>query len=316
MFGYATLYHGVKTRDQFDHSSHPVFVELLTRIAGSERIGACGVLSSKPSSVVRKFPEYNGIKTVPYSASPFLNTPNKILEHAPSDGTMPGEFAFGNRLSYEAGCSVNFSATVALDGVSPRTFVSADYGHNLSALAAYIDQTTMMPVEGVPLAVRIQDAVAASEQLFDTDRGSLFFPEGGGPCFTVSIAPTTLAFVRAPNAKQTLSLFVVWIHSSLYLIWHSNRDLVIEAILSLNGADFNQYIKRISHTIGYSEIPVNGTYALHIQAQLDAFVDDTTRTKDAFPIRMSAAIGRLLHRIENGKADRMKMRKNIPSFIL
>lgn len=297
MIGYLTLLHPVDRNGALDRSAVPIFCKLLEKLDSGENQGHYGLLSSHaPHSV--KDEHYKDGK-LPYYAGRTVS-PGFVAHWCSDDlGSLPGSFAFA-RVEYRHTELVEESDTRFLE--QPRVAVCSEAltTENQNMLAQTLDQYTIDALgPESPLGVRVGQAVLAQEKVakhpFD---------------MTSVIAPSSIVFhAKESGSSHKLYLFIVWVGGSVFLLWHSNSDLVMEAVQALNqdghhtASDNVDVIDRealrptsTSMTIGFSCVPVRSVLSVNYSVLLRALVRDISRAGPR-SLRLSATVARILYRI-------------------
>lgn len=280
MFGYLVLTHPIGADGQFVKQAHPVLGKLIRRISAGESYGMYGLLSSQPTKASSNTWEYAGRSELPYHVElveePQAEGAVKDLLPMWADddlGVLPGSFGCASIVPQLGHCGL-------FQG-KPRTVsmaTSADAGE----LSAAVDGHTIDPL---PAQMALHHRLGPVLDTADV---------GGGVCLV--LAPSTLLLNPGTNSVK-LCLFVVWIAGSLFLLWHDNPLLVVDAINSLNGD--REAIPHVSNTIGYSLIALHGTLHINYNLYLKHIIRDMSRAGQ-HSMRMSTVIARTIYRINKG----------------
>ena len=279
MFGYLVLTHPIGADGQFIKQAHPVLGHLIKRVSVGERQGMFGLLSSQPTKASSGSWEYAGRNELPYHVEVARDDEGTAMtdlipQWAADDlGILPGAFgcaSVGNQVSF-CGMFQDKSRTVGIvTNADSQTLVNDIDCHTIDPLPAQMTlHSRLNPV---------------------LDKADV----GGGMC--VVLAPSTLLLTPG-NESVKLSLFVVWIAGSLFLLWHDNPMLVIDSINSLNGD--RTLIPHVSNTIGYSQIAMSGTLHINYNLYLKHTIRDMSRA-GPHSMRLSTVIARTIYRINKG----------------
>jgi len=270
MFGYLILTHPIGTDGQFIKTACPTFQMLIKRLSMGECNGFYGLLCSQATNASRDSWEYRGRGELPYHADSISQT-DLIPAWADDDlGMITGAFACASVSDEPSSCGVYQD--------KPRT-VGMVLGNDASEMVGLIDQYT---IDTLPTQTPLQSRILPVLEQLDT---------GAGVC--IALAPSTLV-LHPGNSSIKLSLFVVWIAGSLFLIWHSNPMLVTDVISSLNGD--RTLIPHMSNTIGYSQLSLRGLLPLNYNLYLKHTIRDMSRAGQ-HSLRLSTIIARTIYRI-------------------
>lgn len=273
MFGYLVLTHPIGMDGQFIKHAHPVFSEMVRRIAGGESFGFSGLLSSQPTKASSGSREYSGRSELPFHVE-MVEQLDLVSKWADDElGTLPGAFACATN-RFQSGEHGEFQG-------KSRAAVIVN-GDNAAELAEIIDQHTIDPLSTQPtLSSRLQPALGRSDT-------------GGGMCGV--LAPSSL-LLNPGHYSVKPCVFVVWIAGSLFLLWHTNPMLVVDVVNTLNGD--RKILPHVSNTIGYSQLALMGTLHINYNLYLKHTIRDMSRA-GPHVTRLSTIIARTIYRLHKG----------------